>query len=232
MQRDIFTPDHDAFRDMVRTFIAREITPHHAAWERDGVVSRDVWLAAGRAGLLGIEIDEKYGGGGNPDYRYYLILDEELAAAGATGPGFAVHNDINGHYFSALCTPEQRERWLPGYCSGELITAIAMTEPGAGSDLQGIRTTAIRDGGHYVLNGAKTFISNGQLCDLVIVAARTDPGAGHQGISLLVAERGMPGFERGRNLDKIGMHAQDTSELSFTDVRPTCSARKAAASSR
>jgi alkylation response protein AidB-like acyl-CoA dehydrogenase len=218
MQRDIFTPEHDAFRDMVRTFIAREITPHHEQWERDGMVSRDVWLAAGRAGLLGIEIDEKYGGGGNPDYRYYLILDEELAVAGATGPGFAVHNDINGHYFAHLSTPEQRERWLPGYCSGELITAIAMTEPGAGSDLQGIRTTAVRDGDHYLLNGSKTFISNGQLCDLVIVAARTDPAAGHQGISLLVVERGMPGFERGRNLDKIGMHAQDTSELSFTDV--------------
>ena len=155
MQRDIFTPEHDAFRDMVRTFIAREITPYHEQWERDGMVSRDVWLAAGRAGLLGIEIDEKYGGGGNPDYRYYLILDEELAVAGATGPGFAVHNDINGHYFSQLATPEQRERWLPGYCSGELITAIAMTEPGAGSDLQGIRTTAIRDGDHYLLNGTQ-----------------------------------------------------------------------------
>ena len=139
--------------------------------------------------------------------------------AGATGPGFAVHNDINGPYLQRLCTPEQCERWLPGYCSGELITAIAMTEPGAGSDLQGIRTTAVRDGDHYVLNGSKTFISNGQLCDLVIVAARTDPDAGYRGISLLVVERGMPGFERGRNLDKIGMHAQDTSELFFTDVR-------------
>ncbi|HUZ38357.1 MAG TPA: acyl-CoA dehydrogenase family protein [Streptosporangiaceae bacterium] len=219
MQRDIFTDEHNAFRDMVRAFIAREVTPYHDQWERDGVVSRDVWLAAGRAGLLGIEIDEKYGGGGNPDYRYYLILNEELAAAGATGPAFAVHNDINGHYLSRLCTPEQRERWLPGYCSGEIITAIAMTEPGAGSDLQGIRTTAVRDGDHYLLNGSKTFISNGQLCDLVIVVARTDPGTGHQGISLVVAERGMPGFERGRNLDKIGMHAQDTSELSFSDVR-------------
>ena len=163
-------------------------------------------------------MDEKYGGGGIGDYRYYLILDEELAQAGATGPGFAVHNDINGQYFQRLATPEQRERWFPGYCSGELITAIAMTEPGAGSDLQGIRTTAIRDGGHYVLNGSKTFISNGQLCDLVIVAARTDPSAGYQGISLLVVERDMPGFERGRNLDKVGMHAQDTSELFFRDV--------------
>ena len=219
MQRDIFTPEHDAFRDMVRTFIAREITPYHEQWERDGMVSRELWLAAGKAGLLGIDVDEKYGGGGNTDYRYYLILGEELAVAGATGPAFAVHNDINGQYFNRLCTPEQRERWLPGYCSGELISAIAMTEPGAGSDLQGMRATAIRDGDHYLLNGSKTFISNGQLADLVIVAARTDPAAGYHGISLLVVERGMPGFERGRNLDKIGMHAQDTSELAFPDVR-------------
>jgi alkylation response protein AidB-like acyl-CoA dehydrogenase len=219
MQRDIFGREHDAFRDMVRQFVAREVTPHHAQWEQDGVVSRAVWLAAGRAGLLGIDVDEKYGGGGDPDYRYYLILNEELARAGATGPGFAVHNDINGQYFARLCTPEQKERWLPGYCSGELITAIAMSEPGAGSDLQGIQATALRDGDHYVLNGQKTFISNGQLCDLVIVVARTDPAAGHRGISLLVVERGMSGFERGRNLAKIGMHAQDTSELFFADVR-------------
>jgi alkylation response protein AidB-like acyl-CoA dehydrogenase len=203
MQRDIFASEHDDFRDMVRAFIAKEVTPYHDKWEEDQVVSRDVWLAAGRAGLLGIEIDEKYGGGGVQDYRYYLIFDEELAKAGATGPGFAVHNDINGPYLQRLGTPEQLERWLPGYCSGELITAIAMTEPGAGSDLQGMRTTAVRDGDHYVLNGSKTFISNGQLCDLVIVAARTDPEAGYRGISLLVVERGMPGFERGRNLDVL-----------------------------
>jgi alkylation response protein AidB-like acyl-CoA dehydrogenase len=218
MQRDIFTSEHNDFRDLVRAFIAKEVTPYHEKWEADRMVSRDVWLAAGRAGLLGIEIEEKYGGGGARDYRYYLILDEEMARAGANGPGFAVHNDINGPYFQRLATPEQCERWLPGYCSGELITAIAMTEPDAGSDLQGMRTTAVRNGDHYVLNGSKTFISNGQLCDLVIVAARTDPGAGYRGISLLVVERGMPGFERGRNLDKIGMHAQDTSELFFRDV--------------
>jgi alkylation response protein AidB-like acyl-CoA dehydrogenase len=218
MRRDIFTPEHEAFRDMVRSFISREVTPYHAQWERDGVVSRDVWLAAGRAGLLGIDFDEKYGGGGVQDYRYYLIMNEELARAGTTGPGFAVHNDINGQYFRRLCTPEQRDRWFPGYCSGELITAIAMSEPGAGSDLQGIRTTAVRDGDRYILNGQKTFISNGQLCDLVIVVARTDPDAGYQGISLLAVERGMAGFERGRNLDKIGLHAQDTSELFFSDV--------------
>jgi alkylation response protein AidB-like acyl-CoA dehydrogenase len=219
MRREIFTEEHEAFRDMVRAFIAKEITPYHEQWERDKVVSRDVWLAAGRAGLLGIHIDEKYGGGGDPDYRYYVVLNEEMARAGANGPMFTLHNDMIGPYFDRLCTPEQRERWLPGYCSGELIAAIAMTEPGAGSDLQGIRATAERDGDHYLLNGQKTFISNGQLGDIVIVVARTDPGAGHRGISLLVVERDMPGFSRGRNLDKIGMHAQDTSELFFTDVR-------------
>jgi acyl-CoA dehydrogenase len=219
VQRDIFTSEHEAFRDMVRSFIARHITPYHEQWERDRMVSRDVWLAAGAAGLLGIEVDEKYGGGGNQDYTYYLILDEELARAGAHGPGFSVHNDIIGPYLIRLATPEQCQRWLPGYCSGELITAIAMSEPGAGSDLQGIRTTAVRDGDDYILNGQKTFISNGQLSDLVIVVARTDPGAGHRGFSLLMVERGMAGFERGCNLDKIGMHAQDTSELFFQDVR-------------
>jgi acyl-CoA dehydrogenase len=219
VQRDIFTSEHEAFRDMVRSFIARHIAPYHEQWERDRMVSREVWLAAGSAGLLGIEVDEKYGGGGDPDFTYYLILDEELARAGAHGPGFSVHNDVIGPYLTRLASPEQRERWLPGYCSGELITAIAMTEPGAGSDLQGIRTSAVRDGADYILNGQKTFISNGQLSDLVIVVARTDPGAGHRGFSLLMVERGMAGFERGRNLEKIGMHAQDTSELFFHDVR-------------
>ncbi|GAA2075934.1 acyl-CoA dehydrogenase family protein [Actinomadura alba] len=219
MRREIFTEEHEAFRDMVRSFIAKEVTPHHEQWERDGVVSRDVWLAAGRQGLLGIDVDERYGGGGNTDFRYYLILDEELARAGAHGPGFAVHNDINGSYLIRLCTEEQKQRWLPGYCSGEIITAIAMTEPSAGSDLQGIKTTAVRDGDDYILNGSKTFISNGILADLVIVVAKTDPSAGAKGVSLLIVERGMTGFERGRNLDKVGLHAQDTAELFFDDVR-------------
>jgi alkylation response protein AidB-like acyl-CoA dehydrogenase len=219
MQRDLFSSDHEAFRDMVRAFIGKEVAPYHDQWERDGVVSREVWLAAGRAGLLGIDVDEKYGGGGETDYLYYLILNEEMTRAGAHGPGFAVHNDINGQYFRRLMTPEQAARWMPGYCSGALITAIAMSEPSAGSDLQGIRTTAVRDGDSYLINGQKTFISNGQLADLVIVVARTDPDGGHRGISLLVVERGMPGFERGRNLEKIGLHAQDTSELFFSDVR-------------
>jgi acyl-CoA dehydrogenase len=219
MQRDIFTGEHDAFRDMVRSFIARQITPYHEQWERDGAVSRDVWLAAGRAGLLGIDVEEKYGGGGNPDYTYYLILNEELARAGANGPGFSVHNDIIGQYLLRLASPEQCERWVPGSGPGERPPARARRAPGAGSDLQGIAASAVRDGGHYVLNGQKTFISNGQLCDLVIVVARTDPAAGPRGLSLLVVERGMAGFDRGRNLDKVGMHAQDTSELFFSDVR-------------
>jgi alkylation response protein AidB-like acyl-CoA dehydrogenase len=219
VEREIFTEEHEAFRDMVRSFIHKEITPFHEQWEKDGVVSRDVWLAAGRQGLLGIDIDEEFGGGGNTDYRYYLILNEELARAGVHGPGFAVHNDINGAYFRTLCTDEQKQRWLPGYCSGDIITAIAMTEPAAGSDLQGIKTTAVRDGDDYVLNGSKTFISNGILADLVIVVAKTDPAAGAKGVSLLAVERGMKGFDRGRNLDKVGMHAQDTAEMFFDNVR-------------
>jgi acyl-CoA dehydrogenase len=219
VRREIFTEEHEAFRDMVRSFIAKEIAPHHEQWEKDGIVSRDVWLAAGRQGLLGIDIDEEYGGGGNTDYRYYVVFNEELTRAGAHGPGFAVHNDINGAYLSRLCTEEQKRRWLPGYCSGEIITAIAMTEPAAGSDLQGIKTTAVKDGDDYVLNGSKTFISNGILADLVIVVAKTDPSAGAKGVSLLIVERGMAGFERGRNLDKVGMHAQDTAELFFDNVR-------------
>ena len=219
MRRDIFTAEHDAFRDLVRTFIAKEVTPHHARWEAAGVVDRDVWLAAGRAGLLGFFVDEAHGGAGVRDLRYHAILTEEMARAGATGPAFGLHNDIIGPYLTTLADAGQQERWLPGFCSGELITAIAMTEPGAGSDLQGLRTTAVRDGEHYELNGQKTFISNGILADLVIVVARTDPSAGHRGISLLAVERGMPGFERGRNLEKIGQKAQDTAELFFTDVR-------------
>lgn len=219
MRRNIFTEEHETFRDMVRSFIAKEVEPHHEQWERDGAVSRDVWLAAGRAGLLGIDIDERYGGGGNTDYRFYVIFNEEMSRSGFSGPGFSVHNDINGQYMHRLCTPEQRERWLRGYCSGEIITAIAMSEPGTGSDLQSIRTSAVEVGDHYVLTGQKTFISNGQLCDLVIVVAKTDPEAGHRGVSLLVVERGMEGFERGRNLDKVGLHAQDTSELFFSGVR-------------
>jgi alkylation response protein AidB-like acyl-CoA dehydrogenase len=219
MTREIFTREHQAFRDTVRAFVEKEITPHHSRWEREGIVSREVWRAAGRQGLLGLDFPEDHGGGGEPDYRFSVVLNEELARAGASGPGFPLHNDVVGPYLLTLCTEEQRARWFPGFCSGEIITAIAMTEPGAGSDLRGVRATAVRDGAHYVLNGAKTFISNGILSDLVIVVARTDPEAGTRGMSLLVVERGMAGFTRGRNLDKIGTPAQDTAELFFDDVR-------------
>ena len=219
MLRDIFDDDHDAFRDLVRTFLAKEVLPHHAGWEKQGQVDREVWLAAGRAGLLGTDVPEEFGGGGTPDFRYNAVALEEITAAGASGLGFPLHNDVVAPYLLRLCTDEQKRRWLPGFCSGELITAIAMTEPGTGSDLQGIATNAERDGDDWILNGAKTFITNGILADLVVVVARTDPEAGARGFSLLVVERGMPGFERGRRLEKVGMKAQDTAELSFADVR-------------
>jgi alkylation response protein AidB-like acyl-CoA dehydrogenase len=215
----ILDQEHEDFRATARAFFERSVAPFHAQWETDGIVPRDVWLEAGKAGLLCFDVEEEYGGAGIRDFRYNMVLAEEAARAGASGPGFSVHTDIIVPYISALATPSQKARWLPGLVSGELISAIAMTEPGAGSDLQGIRTTAVDAGDHYVLNGSKTFISNGILSDLVIVVARTDPDAGHQGISLLVVERDMPGFTRGRNLDKMGLHAQDTAELSFTDVR-------------
>ncbi len=217
--RDIFEAEHEDFRHTVRTFFEKEVLPEHDQWERDGIVPRELWLKAGEAGLLCFDVPEEYGGPGIDDFRFNVIVSEEQTRAGANGPGFSVHTDIIVPYLTSLATEEQKQRWLPGCVTGELITAIAMTEPGAGSDLQGIRTTAVDQGDHYILNGSKTFISNGINADLVIVVARTDPDAGHKGISLLVVERGMEGFERGRNLDKIGLHAQDTSELSFTDVR-------------
>jgi alkylation response protein AidB-like acyl-CoA dehydrogenase len=218
MTRDLFEPEHESFRQTVRAFVEKEIVPHHAQWEADGVVDRSVWTKAGEVGLLCFDVEEQYGGADVEDFRYNLVMAEELIRAGATGPGFGVHTDIIVPYISSLGTEEQKRRWLPGLVSGETISAIAMTEPDAGSDLQGIRTTAVDKGDHYVLNGSKTFISNGILADLVIVVAKTDPDAGHQGVSLLVVERGMAGFERGRNLDKMGLKAQDTAELFFDDV--------------
>ena len=215
----ILEQEHEDFRAVARAFFDKEVVPHHAAWEQAGIVDREIWRKAGERGLLCFDVDEAYGGPGIKDFRYNMVLAEESARAGASGPGFAVHTDIIVPYISSLGTDEQKQRWLPGCVSGDLVTAIAMTEPGAGSDLQGIRTTAVDAGDHYVLNGSKTFISNGILSDLVVVVCRTDPDAGHQGISLLVVERGMEGFERGRNLAKMGLHAQDTAELSFTDVR-------------
>ncbi|MFF2078904.1 acyl-CoA dehydrogenase family protein [Kitasatospora sp. NPDC058162] len=219
MQREIFTEQHEDFRATVKAFLAKEVLPHYDRWEKAGIVDRSVWLAAGRQGLLGIAVPEEFGGGGAPDFRYAAVLAEEFARAGASGLAIGLHNDIIGPYLTSLATEEQKRRWLPGFCSGELITAIAMTEPGTGSDLQGIRTQAVDRGDHFLLNGAKTFISNGILADLVIVVARTMPEGGSHGLSLLAVERGTPGFERGRNLDKIGQKAQDTAELFFEDVR-------------
>ncbi len=219
MARAIFDQEHEAFREAVGTFLDKEVVPFHDQWERDGIVDREVWAKAGAQGLLGLQLDEAYGGGGTPDFRYNVVIGEELTRRGVYGPAFTLFNDMIVPYLAASASEEQRQRWFPGLCSGETIAAIAMSEPGAGSDLQGIRTSAVDAGDHYVLNGQKTFISNGILADLVVVVARTDPDAGHQGISLLVVERGMEGFERGRNLEKIGQHAQDTAELFFADVR-------------
>ncbi|GAA2839164.1 acyl-CoA dehydrogenase family protein [Crossiella cryophila] len=220
MERQLYEAEHEALRATVREFLTRSVLPHHEQWERDGIVAREVWEEAGKLGLLGIDMPVEHGGGGESDYRFYAVQDEEIVRAGATGLGFGLHNDIVGPYLRELTTPEQRQRWLPDFCAGKLITAIAMSEPGAGSDLQGIRTHARRDGSDWVLSGSKIFITNGILSDLVIVVARTDPDAtGSKGLSLLAVERGMPGFERGRNLDKIGQKAQDTAELFFDEVR-------------
>ena len=219
MRRQIFESDHDDFREAVRTFCDKEIVPHHEAWERAGIVPRELWIKAGHQGLLGFMIPAEFGGGGLRDFRFNAVLAEELTRARASGVGFMLHTDLVSGYLLDYGTDDQKLRWLPSFCTGEAITAIAMSEPEAGSDLQGIRTSARREGDHYVVNGQKTFISNGINADLVVVVAKTDPSAGFQGISLLVLERGMAGFERGRNLDKIGLKAQDTAELFFDNVR-------------
>jgi acyl-CoA dehydrogenase len=216
--RDIFDDEHEAFRSAVGTFLDKEVVPFHDQWEKDGVVDREVWRKAGGQGLLGLQLPEEYGGGGTDDFRYNVVIGEEMTRRGVYGAAFPLFNDMIVPYLVASANDEQKRRWFPRLASGELIAAIAMSEPDAGSDLQGIRTTAVDKGDHYVLNGQKTFISNGILADLVIVVAKTDPEAGHKGISLLVVERGTDGFERGRNLDKIGQHAQDTAELFFDNV--------------
>jgi long-chain-acyl-CoA dehydrogenase len=219
--REEFGPDHEAFREALRTFVSRHVAPNVEAWDDAGLVPREVWLEAGRQGFLGIGLAEEYGGGGTEDFRFRMVLIEELnkVAAASVAAGFAVHCDIVIPYLADLCTPEQAKRWLPDCATGEAIGAIAMTEPGAGSDLQGVRTAARRDGADWILSGSKTFITNGVHGDLVIVVARTDPDAGSRGFSLFVVERDMPGFTRGRKLGKIGLHGQDTAELSFDDVR-------------
>jgi alkylation response protein AidB-like acyl-CoA dehydrogenase len=221
VQRTLFDDEHELFRASVARFIATEVVPRNEDWERAGVVDKSLFTGAGAHGFLGMAAPTEFGGGGVDDFRYNLVIAEEVQRAGinAAGLGWTLHNDICLPYFLSLCTPEQQARWLPGICSGELVTAVAMTEPGIGSDLASMTTSARRDGDDYVVNGSKTFITNGINADLVITAVKTDPSLRHRGISLLVLERGMAGFERGRNLDKIGMHAQDTAELFFSDVR-------------
>lgn len=221
MRRKIFEPEHDDFRATARSFFLTECVPHSDEWEERGYVDRDVWLKAGELGLIGWEMPEEFGGADIQDFRFNAILNEEYHATGAVGIGLGVQNDILSGYFRDLTTEEQKKRWLPKYVSGEYITAIAMSEPGAGSDLANVKTSARRDGDHYVINGAKTFISNGLLADLVVVACRTDPDAEkpHKGISLIVVETGMEGFTRGRKLDKIGQKSADTAELFFDNVR-------------
>jgi acyl-CoA dehydrogenase len=216
--RTLFSEEHRIFREAARRFIEQEIVPHHAQWEKDGVVSRDAWRKAGEAGLLCCTVPEEYGGPG-ADFLYSTVVLEELARVGATGPAFHLHSEIVAPYILRYGGEEQKRRHLPRFVSGETIGAIAMSEPAAGSDLQGIKTTAIRDGDSYIVNGQKIFITNGQLADLVIVACKTDPREGAKGVSLILVERGREGFARGRNLDKIGYKAQDTSELFFDNVR-------------
>jgi alkylation response protein AidB-like acyl-CoA dehydrogenase len=221
MRRRLFEAEHEAFRESVRAFLAKEIMPQLSTWEADGIVPRELFITAGVAGFLGMAIPAEFGGGGVADFRFNAVLDEEIMLTGAAGAGLglSLHNDICLPYFLDLATEEQQQRWLPGIASGDLITAIAMTEPGMGSDLAGMATTAYRHADHYLVNGSKTFITNGINADLVITAVKTDPRQRHQGMSLLVVERGMAGFERGRKLGKLGQHAQDTAELFFRDVR-------------
>ena len=220
MDRKHYETEHIAFGEAVRAFIDKEMVPNFLEWEQIGATPRELFQVAGQNGFLGMAVPEEYGGGGVSDFRFNQAMNEQMAYAGVTGAGLGLtlHNDTCLPYFLTYASDQQRRRWLPGIVSGELITAVAMTEPGAGSDLSGIRTSAVRDGGEYIVNGSKTFITNGINADLVITAVRTGPDR-HRGLSLLILERGMPGFERGRNLQKIGMHSQDTAELSFTDVR-------------
>lgn len=219
MKRLVFETEHEQLRDTAKQFLEKECLPNVEKWEANRLVDREAYVAAGNYGLIGFNMPEGYGGGGVDDFRFNAVIVEEFSKFGLACPGVSLQNDIVGPYFKNLATKEQLERWMPGFASGELIGAIAMSEPGAGSDLAGIKTTAVRDGDDFIINGSKTFISAGINSDLVVVVARTDPDAGHKGFSLLVVERDTPGFTRGRKLDKMGQHAADTSELNFEDVR-------------
>jgi len=218
LPRDLFNADHELIRQMARQFCEREIAPHHAAWEKDGMVPRSAWLRAGELGLLCTGVPPEYGGAGL-DFRAAVVLIEELWRIGASGPGFALHSDIVTPYLLHHGSEALKRAWLPRMIRGEIVTAIAMTEPGAGSDLQAVSTRAVRMGDQYAIHGSKTFITNGQSADFVIVVAKTAPEGGARGLSLILVEADRPGFRRGRRLEKIGMKAQDTSELFFDDVR-------------
>jgi alkylation response protein AidB-like acyl-CoA dehydrogenase len=223
MKRTVFEAEHEALRETTRQFIESELVPNAEKWEADRIVDRSAFVAAGKYGLIGFNMPEEYGGGGSDDFRFNAVIDEELARYGGPSPSLSLQNDVVAPYFKHLSNEEQLKRWMPGIASGETIVAIAMTEPGAGSDLAGIRSSAVRDGSgenaDWIVNGSKTFISSGINADLVVVVCRTDPDAGHKGFTLLVVERDMEGFTRGRKLDKMGLHAQDTSELNFENVR-------------
>lgn len=220
IKRTVFDSEHEMFRDSFRKFLQEEAVPYHEQWEKDGQVSRELWKKAGENGFLSPTVPEAYGGV-EGDFRFNAIVDEEIANFGLSGIGFGLHSDIAVPYIMAYGTEQQKQKYLPGCVNGDIVTAIAMTEPGTGSDLQGVKTNAVLDpsGEYYILNGSKTFITNGQMADLVIVVAKTNPDAGAKGTSLLLVEAGMPGFDKGKNLHKIGMKAQDTSELFFQDVK-------------
>ena len=220
MERTIFESEHDEFRQAFRAWVDNEIVPNDLEWNEAGIVPRELFADAGSHGFLAFDVPEEFGGGGMPDFRFNAIAAEEIqmAGVGASGLGLTLHNDITIPYFLKYCSEEQKQRWLPGIASGELITAIGMTEPGIGSDLASMSTSAIRDGDDYVVNGSKTFITHGINADLVVLAVKTDPSQRHAGMSIIIMERGLDGFERGRNLEKLGLHAQDTAELFFTDV--------------
>ncbi|MGY8850424.1 MAG: acyl-CoA dehydrogenase family protein [Pseudomonadales bacterium] len=218
IERTLFTSEHDMFRDSVKKFIAKEIAPYHQQWEKDGCVPRELWLKAGEAGILCCTVAEEYGGAG-ADYLYDVIVFEELFRSGFSGPGFLIHTDLVSTYINTFGTEAQKKKFLPKMVSGEWIGSLGMTEPHAGSDLKAIRTKATRKGDDFIVNGQKVFISNGQLCDVLVLATKTDSNAGAKGVTLFLVEGGMEGFKRGSNLEKLGMKAQDTSELFFENVR-------------
>ena len=218
IERSIFSEEHEIWRDSVRKFVEREIIPFHEQWEKEGIVPRELWLKAGEAGLLCCTVPEEYGGLGL-DYLFDAVVYEELWRVGASGPGFLIHTDLVATYILSFGTDEQKRHWLPKMVKGEAIGSLGMTEPHAGSDLKAVRTQAVRDGDEYVINGQKVFISNGQLCDVIVLATKTDSQAGAHGVTLFLVDAATPGFNRGQNLDKLGMKAQDTSELFFDNMR-------------